>query len=69
MYEYTISNGTNFAAYRAVCKSPTEINGAIERFIAYAKAQNNNYNYKCVDPYTLFDLVLQSGQGEYVYGE
>ncbi|MBQ7318601.1 MAG: hypothetical protein IJW97_00275 [Clostridia bacterium] len=69
MYEYTISNGTNFAAYRAVCKSPTEINGAIEQFIAYAEKQNSSYTYKCVDPYTLFDLVLQSGQGEYIYGE
>jgi hypothetical protein len=69
MYEYIINNGTNFAAYRAVCKSPTEINGAIEQFIAYAEKQNSSYTYKCVDPYTLFDLVLQSGQGEYVYGE
>ncbi|MBQ7338423.1 MAG: hypothetical protein IJW40_08230 [Clostridia bacterium] len=67
MYEYLMGNGTNFAAYRAVNKSPTAINEAIDKFIAYA--QQRGVTVKCVDPYTLFDLVLQSGQGEYIYGE
>ena len=67
MYEYLMTNGTNFAAYRAVNKSPTSINEAIDKFIAYAAARH--VTVKCVDPYTLFDLVLQSGQGEYIYGE
>ncbi len=66
MYDHIMGNGTNFAAYRAVCKSPTEINGAIERFITYAENANPGATYKCVDPYTLFDLILQSGQGEYI---
>jgi hypothetical protein len=64
MYEYLMGNGTNFAAYRAVNKSPTAINEAIDKFIAYA--EKRNVTVKCVDPYTLFDLVLQSGQGEYI---
>jgi hypothetical protein len=64
MYEYLMGNGTNFAAYRAVNKSPTAINEAIEKFVDYAAKRN--VTVKCVDPYTLFDLVLQSGQGEYM---
>lgn len=64
MYDYLMGNGTNFAAYRAVNKSPTAINEAIDKFIAYA--EKKGVTVKCVDPYTLFDLVLQSGQGEYI---
>ena len=63
MYEYSSKTGNNFSAYRTVCKSPASIKNAINAFIAYAESQNSKYEYKCVDPYTLFDLVLQSGQG------
>ena len=63
IYDYSSKTGNNFSAYRTVCKSPTSLNNTIEALIAYAESQNCKYEYKCVDPYTLFDLVLQSGQG------
>ncbi len=65
MYNYASQTGNNFSAYRTVCYSPSQVNAAIEAFIEYAEAKNDGYTYKCVDPYTLFDLVLQSGQGEH----
>ena len=63
MYDYASQTGNNFSAYRTVCKSPTALNNTIAAFIEYAESKNSRYEYKCVDPYTLFDLVLQSGQG------
>ncbi|MBQ7338024.1 MAG: hypothetical protein IJW40_06160 [Clostridia bacterium] len=65
MYNYASQTGNNFSAYRTVCYSPSSVNNAIEAFIEYAEAKNDGYSYMCVDPYTLFDLVLQSGQGDY----
>jgi hypothetical protein len=65
MYNYASSTGNNFSAYRTVCYSPSQVYAAIDAFIAYA-AERDNYEYKCVDPYTLFDLVLESGQGNYI---
>jgi hypothetical protein len=64
MYGYAASTEYPFSAYRSICKSPSEIYRAIEEFIEYANAQNDGYTYQCVDPYTLFDLVLQSGCGK-----
>ena len=55
----------NFAAYRTVCKSPSAIAACVEGFIEYAEARTN-YNYVYVDPYTLFALVKDSGQGTIV---
>ena len=69
MYDYASKTGNNFSAYRTVCKSPSQVNAAIEAFIAYGESKNDGYSYVCVDPYTLFDLVIQSGQGEYRYAE
>ena len=65
MYNYASSTGNNFSAYRTVCYSPSQVYAAIDAFIAYA-AERDDYEYKCVDPYTLFDLVLESGQGDYI---
>ena len=53
---------SSFAAYRTVCKSPSEIWTCVNGFIEYAEA-HSDYNYVYVDPYTLFNLVLDSGQG------
>ena len=67
MYDYITKTGTNFSAYRTVVRAPSDVNKCIEEFIAYANAKNDGYTYVYVDPYTLFDLALQSGQGRYVY--
>ena len=63
IYNYAANTGNNFSAYRTVCYSPSQVANAVNAFIEYANAKNDGYTYKCVDPYTLFDLVLQSGQG------
>lgn len=68
MYGYAAATGNNFSAYRTVCNSPSEINSAIEEFLQYAASKSDGYTYKYVDPYTLFDLVLQSGQGKKLSG-
>ena len=67
MYEYASNTGNNFSAYRTVVKTPGDVVRCIEGFIEYANAKNDGYTYVYVDPYTLFDLVLQSGQGTHVY--
>ena len=69
MYNWMRSNGTNFAAFRTIRQYTPNLISAIEEYLAYANAQNDGYTYKYVDMYTLFDLVLQSGQGRYVYGD
>ena len=69
MYHWVNGNGTNFSAIRTIRLYTNQITGFIEEFIEYANAKNDGYTYQYVDMYTLFDLVLQSGQGDYVYGE
>lgn len=63
MYDYLSKTGNNFSAYRTVVKSPTDVINCIKGFIEYANAKDDGYTYMYVDPYTLFDLVLQSHQG------
>ncbi len=67
MYEYITKTGNNFSAYRTVVKSPSDVINCIEGFIEYANAKDDGYTYMYVDPYTLFDLVLQSGQGTQIW--
>lgn len=67
MYQELVHSGTNFAAYRTIRQYTPDIVGFINDFIAYANAKNDGYTYKYVDMYTLFDLILQSGQGRYIY--
>ena len=69
MYKWVNGNGTNFSAIRTIRLYTNQITEFIEEFIEYANAKNDGYTYQYVDMYTLFDLVLQSGQGDYVYGE
>ena len=52
----------NFSAYRTVVKTPSQIAKCVDGFIDYAEA-NSRYKYEYVDPYTLFELILESGQG------
>ena len=62
-------NGTNFAAFRTIRLYTPQLTSMIQEIIEYANAKNDGYTYKYVDMYTLFDLVLQSGQGNYVYSD
>lgn len=69
MYEYmNASNATNFAAFRTVVQSPTAVANCIDAFLDYANAINDGYTYEYVDPYTLFRLALESGQGTHISG-
>jgi hypothetical protein len=68
MYNWMCGNGTNFASFRTIRNYTPELISAIEEFLEYANAKNDGYTYKYVDMYTLFDLVIQSGQGDHVYG-
>lgn len=54
----------NFAGFRYVCDSPSDVKRLVDRFLEYAKEQNPEYDYQYVDTYTFFDLVRQSGQCE-----
>ena len=69
MYNWINGKSTNFAAYRTIRMYTPDIVRAVNEFIEYANSKNDGYTYKYVDMYTLFDLVLQSGQGNYVYGD
>ena len=64
MYAVMTGNGTNFASFRTIRLYTDQIVNAIREFEAYANAQNDGYTYKYVDMYTLFDLILKSGQGQ-----
>jgi hypothetical protein len=69
MYDFMRSNAAsnvNFAAFRTVCNSPTQIAQCIKAFQSYAEAKNSKYKYVYVDIYTLFDLIRQSGQGKII---
>jgi hypothetical protein len=55
-------NDTNFSSFRSVRKYTDETVSSIKAFIEYANAKNDGYTYQYVDMYTLFDLILQSGQ-------
>ncbi|MBR2621412.1 MAG: hypothetical protein IKC97_03465 [Clostridia bacterium] len=69
MYQELLRSGTNFAAYRTIRQYTPDLVGFVNDFIEYANAKNDGYTYKYVDMYTLFDLILQSGQGKFVYSE
>jgi len=69
MYDYAKNTGNNFSAYRTVVRSPGEVITCIQNFIEYANAKDDGYTYVYVDPYTLFELALESGQGTHIYSE
>ena len=69
MYQELRNSGTSFAAYRTIRQNTSDIVGFINDFIEYANAKNDGYTYKYVDMYTLFDLIIQSGQGKHVYSD
>ena len=57
-------NGYHFAAYRTVSWTPSEIASTVDGYIAYAAGKGTTVEY--VDPYNLFSMIKQSGQGHVV---
>ncbi len=69
MYDFMRENAgknINFAAFRTICKSPTQIKNCVSALDKYAAEKGSKYKYAYVDIYTLFDLILQSGQGKII---
>jgi len=69
MYDFIRSNlaqGINFAAFRTICRSPSEIAKCVSEFEKYAESKDKKHDYVYVDIYTLFDLIKQSGQGKII---
>ncbi len=54
-------SGYNFAAYRTVLATPTNVRTIVNSFNTYADEKGVTTQY--CDPYTFFDLIRQSGQG------
>ena len=69
MYNELKNSRTNFAAYRTIRQQTPSLVSCVKDFISYAEAKRDGYTYQYVDMYTLFDLILQSGQGKHVYSE
>ena len=67
IYKLYSQNRTNFAAVRTIRQYTTDLVKFVDDFINYAEAKNDGYSYEYVDMYTLFDLILQSGEGKFVY--
>jgi hypothetical protein len=67
MHAMYAQNHTNFIAVRTIRQYTNELVKFVDDFINYCEAKNDGYSYEYVDMYTLFDLILQSGQGTYVY--
>ncbi len=63
MYNTFTNTGNNFCAYRAILWTAGDITSKMQEYVAYLNAKNDGFRYEYVDPYTLFDLVIQSGQG------
>ena len=64
MFNHMAMAGSNFSAYRNICDSPDNIYGLVTDYIQYCA--DRGFTVKYVDPYTLFDLIQQSGQGEFI---
>ena len=65
--QFTRYGKYNFAGFRCIRQYTPRIVDSVNRFVEWANARNDGYEYMYVDTYTLFDLILQSGQGEWVY--
>jgi hypothetical protein len=64
--QFTRYGKYNFAGFRCIRQYTPDIVSAVERFVEWANAKNDGYTYQYVDTYTLFDLILQSGQGRHI---
>ncbi len=63
MYDY-MNNKIPFACFRTVCRAPSDIKTCVEGYLSYANSHDRKNSYVYVDPYTLLDLVRQSGLGK-----
>ncbi len=66
MYKTFCNTGCNFCAYRSILWTAGDLTTKIQEYVNYLNAKNDGYKYEYVDPYTLFDLVIQSGQGRHI---
>lgn len=69
MYDFirsNLSSKINFAAFRTICNSPSDIAKCVSAFQKYAESKDSRHKYVYVDMYTLFDLIKQSGQGKII---
>ncbi|MHC1695330.1 MAG: hypothetical protein AB9835_08670 [Eubacteriales bacterium] len=57
---------SSFTAFRTICQSPSDVKKCVDNFIEYAQRRDKSHKYVCVDPYTLFELAKQSGQGNVI---
>lgn len=69
MYQELVGNNNNFAAFRTIRQYTPDLVGFVDSFLTYAQNKDSSKNYQYVDMYTLFDLILQSGQGKYIYSK
>jgi hypothetical protein len=69
MYQELVGNNNNFAAFRTIRQYTPDLVGFVNSFLTYAQNKDSSKNYQYVDMYTLFDLILQSGQGKYIYSK
>ena len=53
----------NFAAFRTIVFSPSQIKETKEAFLRYAEDMDPDRKYEFVDVYTFMDLIKQSKQG------
>lgn len=68
MYQFikTTMKSYNFAAFRTVVFSPTQIKQTTEAFLNYTEDVDPGRKYEFVDIHTFMDLIKQSGQGTIV---
>ncbi|MBR5767221.1 MAG: Ig-like domain-containing protein [Clostridia bacterium] len=66
MYNAFNNTGNNFCAYRSILWTAGDLTTKIPEYTNFLNAKNDGYHYEYVDPYTMFSLVLQSGQGRHV---
>ncbi|MBQ9415667.1 MAG: hypothetical protein IJU20_02360 [Clostridia bacterium] len=66
MYTAFRNSGTNFCVYRTICWTATDLKALIENYTEFLNGKNDGYTYEYVDPYTMFELIHQSGQGRII---
>ena len=59
----------NFNAFRTICRSPSFIANLVTSITNYGNAQKDGYTYVYVDPYLFFELIQESGQGQFMRGD
>ena len=66
IYNTMKSRSDNFNAFRTICRSPSFISNLVNSIISYGNSQKDGYTYVYVDPYQFFELLQESGQGQFI---